>query len=404
MNTDMAWESFLNTQITDDPSPAINVVGKNVTDDYVERVDKEQIIPETPPEVSDLYISTKTKIAYLNTKMPLDEVFWAIKVMPSYSCMNTGVVKKEMKFKSTTKEALQIILDNYEKIPAGPFREQQIKMHMNDETGSTRFRDIRKISVGLSKKQITSFRTKTKGAFFNCFAVILRILWNDEMREVHIKIFNTGKLEIPGIPGKRSDEFLTTVLDSLIKELHYIKEIIPEKGEDFELAYDKDRTETVLTNSNFSCNYLVDREKLSNLLKNTYKILCTYDPCSYPGIQSRFHYVEGRSEQNGNPITAKELEANPNITSIIVPCMIFRTGSVLIVGKFKDDVLYVVYDFIKTLLTREYAYLCVGMPEVEEKQEKKTKKRFIIQDNIHYKPIDLKTIVAEKDAEFSLKL
>ena len=58
---------------------------------------------------------------------------------------------------------------------------------------------MRKIDIGMSKKDLTSYKTKKKGAFYNCFALILRILYNDEYKEIHVKVFNTVKLEIPGI-------------------------------------------------------------------------------------------------------------------------------------------------------------------------------------------------------------
>ena len=34
---------------------------------------------------------------------------------------------------------------------------------------------------------------KKKGAFYNCFALIIRIKEKNVYKEVHIKIFNTGK-------------------------------------------------------------------------------------------------------------------------------------------------------------------------------------------------------------------
>jgi hypothetical protein len=41
-----------------------------------------------------------------------------------------------------------------------------------------------------------------------------------------------------------------------------------------------------------------------------------------------------------------------------VSFMIFRTGSCLIVGNCSESVLRFVYEFIKCLLTREYAHIC----------------------------------------------
>ena len=78
-----------------------------------------------------------------------------------------------------------------------------------------KFKDVRKINVGLCKKDLTSYRTKRKGAFYNCFVLILRIKNKDGIfKEAHVKVFNTGKLEIPGI---QTTEFLITMfLDKLV--------------------------------------------------------------------------------------------------------------------------------------------------------------------------------------------
>ena len=40
-------------------------------------------------------------------------------------------------------------------------------------TGRIKFRDIRKISIGLSQKDITSYRSKKRSAFYNCFVLII---------------------------------------------------------------------------------------------------------------------------------------------------------------------------------------------------------------------------------------
>ena len=39
-------------------------------------------------------------------------------------------------------------------------------------------------------------RTKKKGAFYNCFVIIMRVMENGKFKEYHIKIFNTGKIEL----------------------------------------------------------------------------------------------------------------------------------------------------------------------------------------------------------------
>ena len=63
--------------------------------------------------------------------------------------------------------------------------------------------------------------------------------------------------------------------------------------------FNKQNIETVLINSNFSCNYIINRNKLFDILKFKYNLHALYDPCSYPGIQCKFYYNENKKIQNG---------------------------------------------------------------------------------------------------------
>ena len=61
-----------------------------------------------------------------------------------------------------------------------------------------------------------SYRSKKKSAFYNCFVLILRMKVDSTFKEVHVKVFNTGKLEIPGI---QNDAVFEKVLDLVIETL-----------------------------------------------------------------------------------------------------------------------------------------------------------------------------------------
>ena len=53
-----------------------------------------------------------------------------------------------------------------------------------------------------------------------------------------------------------------------------------------------------------------------------------------------------------------------------VSFMIFRTGSVLIVGKCSEEILYKVYNFIKKILISEYKNI-VSISKIQEKEKKR---------------------------------
>jgi hypothetical protein len=117
-----------------------------------------------------------------------------------------------------------------------------------------------------------------------------------------------------------------------------------------------------------------------DLLKFQYKINCSYDPCSYPGIQSEFYYDPKLSVQTGQQPT--DTSENQGLTKISF--MIFRTGSVLIVGKCTESVLEEIYVFVRNLLESEYDNVgdAIIVPSGEEEEEnskkRKVRKRKII--------------------------
>lgn len=334
------------------------------------------------PTCGDIYISTKTKILYLNQEIQLADVFWKIPIM-EYSSKKEGVVKKQMKFNSLSKDELDTILNN---INDKDYVDQHIIQQIINPNGRIKFKDTRKISIGLSKKDIISYRCKKKSAFYNCFVMILRINIHKGtvgkkpyFKELHVKVFNTGKLEIPGI---QDDKTLIQLLDVLIEVLSPIVQP-SSKVDDQQLDYLFDKTETVLINSNFNCGYYINREKLYTLLKYQYKINSNYDACSYPGIQCKFYHVSTRSIQNGRQPNDEELETLKETHGKIstVSFMIFRTGSILIVGKCTEAVLYEIYDFLKIILEENFHDIYTKIIDKEqqllekEKKEKKKKRK-----------------------------
>ena len=148
------------------------------------------------------------------------------------------------------------------------------------------------------------------------------------------------------------------------------------------LLYVKDKIQTVLINSNFSCKYFIDRNKLYDILKYEYKLYVVFDPCSYPGIQCKFYFNKNNRKKNGvcycSNKCSKKGSGDGDNQCIEISFMIFRTGSVLIVGHCTEKILYEIYDFIKNILMTEYSRIYIKGTKYEEKKPKKKKKRKII--------------------------
>ena len=310
------------------------------------------------PEPSEIYISTKSKIAYLTDAIDL-KIFWDIPVIP-YATATNGVIKKQIKFNSKTPEELN---DIQERIQKELYYEEHIMSHIDNPNGRVKFKDIRKITIGISKKDIMSYRSKKKQAFYNCFVMIIRLKVDGLFREFHIKVFNTGKMEIPGV---QNDHMFELVLKSIVEILQPYTEK--------ELSY-KQTSDTVLINSNFNCGFYIDRERLYDILKYKYNIHAIYDPCSYPGIQSKFYYNNDIGIQTGIQINSENKEKYKNITE--VSFMIFRTGSVLIVGMCEENVLIEIYEFLKVLFKAEFNEIYQGLIDIESHNIAKNKQKKI---------------------------
>ena len=351
---DQAWDNF-NKNIV----PDMKVAKKNTSD-------------LISPKCSAIYISTKTKIAYLNHPIDLNSVFWKISIYP-YQTQADCVIKKQMKINCLSLEEVACLEDKINN--AADNNNTCISVDILKQIKDTKkikFKDIRKINIGLSKKDLTTFRKKKRGAFYNCFVLIIRLLFEGVYREIHIKIFNTGKLEIPGI---RQDRLLIKALDTLIKILQ------PHHPEN--LSYCASGIQTVLINSNFSCNYYIDRHKLYSLLKYKYNIHAIFDSCSYPGVQCKFYYNTNNDKNNGicycTQKCSKKGSGSGDGQCKEISFMIFRTGSVLIVGNCCEKILNIVYNFLTIIFMDEYREIMIAhsSPPSHSKKKKRLRKKHI---------------------------
>tara|TARA_B100001063_G_C16630784_1_gene485692 strand:- start:28 stop:933 length:906 start_codon:yes stop_codon:yes gene_type:complete len=278
----------------------------------------------------------------------------------------------------------------------------------NPNARKIKFKDVRKITIGVSKKDIMNCHGKNKNAFINCFAIILRIQHKGHFHEIHVKVFNTGKMAIPGIVD---DELLDTTKQVLLQILQpsfdtplqlipasesaLVKRLVKGKKETelnehgvlvkkksyFEYVKPKGN---VLINSNFNCGYYIQQEKLKKVLRDKYKLNPSYDPSMYPGVKCKYYYnntlnetqqtgILSESDQN---VTMTELDEMTQEKYTKVSFMIFRTGNCLIVGNCSKEILTFVFQYVKNILMEEYEEIRAlnDVPVIKLKKNKPRKK------------------------------
>jgi len=378
-----------------------------------------QLLPR-PSKCQELLISTKTKVLFLNQPINIEHMFWNIQVI-DYWRQEIGALKKTIKLVSLTPEKCQ---ENQAKLVFLQDHSEDIIRQVNITTGprSPKYKDERKITVGISKKDIMACRGKKKNVFYNCFAMVMRVIYKGEFKEIHAKIFNTGKMEIPGVfndelldiaqkmvltimqpfiasqpppppppppplPLSPSIPILSletcSVQESIIEEKYStINEQEPMIAEEDSIIIQppplhleylgdglmNDESPNVLINSNFNCGFHIYREKLHNILKGPkYQLDSSYDPCTYPGVKCKFYFNHETGydyeKQKGQ---IREEDWNLKMKNIVadkkyteVSIMIFRTGSSLIGGNCSERVLRFIFEFITQLIWEEYKYICI---------------------------------------------
>jgi len=372
-NIDDEWESYLQ-------DTRMGVDTSNVTESP--SVIDSSYIPIKLPKCEELYISTTTKVLYLNQEIDINNVFWKIPVN-EYWRPEQGVIKKQMKIVSRTKEEYKSYTDKLSHL--NYYTEHVIKSIDNPTARRNKFKDERKITIGVSKRDIMNCRGKVKNAFYNCFALIMRFVYNEKFHEIHVKMFNTGKMEIPGIIN---EELLINAKQMIIELLSNILTTHVE-------FVDSEKESNVLINSNFNCGFYINRDKLYSMLRSKYNIESAFDPCSYPGVKCKFYYnneITDDDAQSGSVMiddhSKKISELNDTSKYTEVSFMVFRTGSCLIVGNCTERVLRIVYAFIKKMLQFEYLDICVPNEITQQKPKVvKVRKKEITLCSVNYKKL-----------------
>jgi hypothetical protein len=375
-NLNTEWEAFMTStnEVDDDDTTAVKSSKNNFDSTNIEMYINTQHIHlfenVVPPESTPIYISTKSKISYLNIPINLD-IFWNIPIT-SYCMALEGCIKKQAKITSFSRDELDEVQN---KLSREIYVEQHIVCHVDNSTGrNIKFKDTRKVSIGICKKDLTN-KIKSKQAFYNCLAMIMRVKIDGKFREFHVKLFNTGKIEIPGI---KTDMMYQYVLDNFIQ---FIQQFHPETQ-----IHCKPKSDIVLINSNFNCGFYINRENLIQILKYKYNIQPIYDPCNYPGIKAPFYYNPDLNVQTGilprQEDKDKDKDKYKNV--IKIHCSIFRTGSVLILGTCDEIILQEVYEFVTNLLKTEFKYICSNLiddsnrPKSNKDKKRKSQKKFVV--------------------------
>ena len=132
-------------------------------------------------------------------------------------------------------------------------------------------------SKGTSQKNVSQKKKDKKKVFFNQITVEV------EHKNVinNIKLFNNGSISMTGVKNIETGKGAIILLfDYLKKETSIFENNNPE------IMFFK----IVLINSDFKFDFEIKRSELHQILVNDYKIYSSYEPCIYPGVNSKYYW------------------------------------------------------------------------------------------------------------------
>ena len=166
MDIDLEWDDFLEN----DENFSNNYT--NTTTNNTNNLSNEKIDNNISDKCSKLYISTKTKIVYIDREIDIYDIFWKIPLI-KYHEQTDGILKKQIKLSLLSQEESSNFQKKINNI--NDYIINKSLSFVDDNNSRIKYKDIRKISIGLSKKDLLYNKVKDKSAFYNCFVLTIRI-------------------------------------------------------------------------------------------------------------------------------------------------------------------------------------------------------------------------------------
>ena len=321
--------------------------------------------------------------------------------------------------------------------------------NINLEVVSRYFKlDNKIISMVYGDKPVKSMNIKKNNRpFFNQATIIVKL---DPLKNINIKIFSNGKIQMTGVKKKVDGEaalqlimeklkktngiipvkylldsqlikyYLELIDEQYIDEGFYeldkdnkpvllrdelLKIIYEKKGEDIGIYAESiedlsvikiENIDIVLINSDFNINFKIKRNNLFSILSKEYNIVTRYEPGIYPGVNSKYYWnkdyvgyeYEGKCYCTKKCIGKGKGNGNGDCKKITIAA--FQSGSVIITGA--REILHIekAQTFINRVFRENYELIKkVDAPFIEKVKEQKPKKYIKSSDIIYINKNDL---------------
>jgi len=208
------------------------------------------------------------------------------------------------------------------------------------------------------KKQ-TKKNTSTK-RFDNSITLLLQL---PNGNNVNVKLFKNGKIQMTGVKREQDGNDVIHSMIRIVKKINI--ELLRSNEhivENMDHIYASELS-IHLINSDFKVNIEIRRDLLYKLLIEEYEIICTYEPCIYPGVKIQYYINDNIVSNTSNfkqgqcicidkICNGKGTNTNIKQNCKKITISVFQSGCILITGVTKTSHIEIGYNFIVNLIQK----------------------------------------------------
>ena len=202
--------------------------------------------------------------------------------------------------------------------------------------------------LGSSYKDVFTNRKITSKSFFNQSTVILRRKIAEGWKEVNVKLFANGGIQMTGVT---SDTFARESIEWLLD----IIKSLPESP--FVEPASINRFSVQLINTDYALNKFINQDALHKILLNEYNLFSMLEKTIYQGVNTKFFYntsnpgvgicqcakfCKGQGSGEGEGECKR------------ITMSIFRTGRIIITGAREIKQIDATYDFLNKVFDKHH--------------------------------------------------
>ena len=311
---------------------------------------------------TDLRISTHTATCNVNSIIILSIVSKYLTINDKIKYIEHGNIRKGVNMKVQSKKAKERkrVFFNQITIIVEPLpgRLNNIKLFNNGAVSMTGLKsfDEGKISITILLDAIKNL----KGVYYPSLSIKQLQILEDQDCTPECKFCNK-QVSIHNIKKTSCEHYICNICcDTDYSECKQCNKNMVEQGLISPITSKIKDYKIVLINSDYYLGFEIKRDKLHDILVNKYQTFSSYEPCIYPGVNSKYYYNESylNNEYEGKCYCDIYCDGsgtgNGNGQCKKITVAIFQSGSIIITGARSMEQIGYAHKFINGIIDVNY--------------------------------------------------